>query len=72
MIRFLFSALGGLFSLITLGLMAVALSIGAIFYIYGQDLPSHESLSQYQPPTISRIYSGEGRMLDEFARTELS
>jgi penicillin-binding protein 1A len=48
--------------------MAVALSIGAIFYIYGQDLPSHESLSQYQPPTISRIYSGEGRMLDEFAR----
>ena len=68
MIRFLFSALGGLFSLITLGLMAVALSIGAIFYIYGQDLPSHESLSQYQPPTISRIYSGEGRMLDEFAR----
>jgi len=67
-IRFLFSALGGLFSLITLGLMAVALSIGAIFYIYGQDLPSHESLSQYQPPTISRIYSGEGRMLDEFAR----
>lgn len=68
MLRFLFSALGGLFSLITLGLMAVALSIGAIFYIYGQDLPSHESLSQYQPPTISRIYSGEGRMLDEFAR----
>ncbi|WP_439110350.1 penicillin-binding protein 1A [Lentibacter sp.] len=68
MLRFLFSVLGGLFSLITLGLMAVALSIGAIFYIYGRDLPSHESLSQYQPPTISRIYSGEGRMLDEFAR----
>jgi penicillin-binding protein 1A len=67
-VRFLFSALGGLFSLVTLGLMAVALSIGAVFYIYGRDLPSHESLSQYQPPTISRIYSGEGRMLDEFAR----
>jgi penicillin-binding protein 1A len=64
----LLSLLGGLFSLLTLGLMAVALSIGAIFYIYGRDLPSHESLAQYQPATISRIYSGEGRMLDEFAR----
>lgn len=68
MLRFLLSLLGGLFSLLTLGLMAVALSIGAIFYIYGRDLPSHESLAQYQPATISRIYSGEGRMLDEFAR----
>lgn len=68
MLRFIFSFIGGLFSLVTLGLIAVALSIGAIFYIYGRDLPSHASLAQYQPPTISRIYSGEGRMLDEFAK----
>lgn len=68
MLRGIFSFFGGLFSLITLGLMAVALSVGAVFYIYGRDLPSHESLAQYQPPTISRIYSGEGRMLDEFAK----
>ncbi len=68
MLRFFFSTLGALFSLITLGMMAVALSIGAVFYIYGRDLPSHESLASYQPPTISRIYSGEGRMLDEFAK----
>ena len=68
MLRFIFSVIGGLFSLVTLGLIAVALSIGAVFYIYGRDLPSHESLAQYQPPTISRIYSGEGRMLDEFAK----
>ncbi len=46
----------------------VALSIGAIFHIYGKDLPSHESLANYQPPTISRIYSGEGRIIDEFAQ----
>ncbi|MCL4105235.1 UNVERIFIED_CONTAM: hypothetical protein GTU68_055366 [Idotea baltica] len=36
--------------------------------MYGRDLPSHESLSQYTPPTISRIYSGEGRIIDEFAK----
>jgi penicillin-binding protein 1A len=47
---------------------AVAISIGAVFYIYGRDLPSHESLAQYTPPTISRIYSAEGRIIDEFAK----
>lgn len=68
MIRFILSTLGGLFTLITLGIFAVALSIGAVFYIYGRDLPSHESLAQYTPATISRIYSAEGRIIDEFAK----
>jgi len=51
-----------------MGLMMVALSIGAIFYIYGRDLPSHQSLANYTPPTISRIFSGEGRIIDEFSK----
>ncbi len=51
-----------------MGLMMVALTIGAIFWMYGRDLPSHESLAQYKPPTISRIYSSEGQIIDEFAR----
>nr|WP_244328154.1 PBP1A family penicillin-binding protein [Roseibium sp. RKSG952] len=36
--------------------------------MYGRDLPSHESLAQYKPPTISRIYSGKGQLIDEFAQ----
>ncbi len=68
MLRFIMSFFGGIFSLITLGVGMVALSIGAVFWIYGQDLPSHESLAQYTPPTISRIYSVEGRIIDEFAQ----
>ena len=68
MLRFILSFFGGIFTLITLGVAVVALSIGSIFYIYGRDLPSHESLAQYTPPTISRIYSGEGQMIDEFAQ----
>nr|WP_252737655.1 PBP1A family penicillin-binding protein [Citreicella sp. C3M06] len=51
-----------------MGLTAMAITIGAVFWIYGQDLPSHESLAQYTPPTISRIYSTEGRVIDEFAQ----
>ena len=68
MIRFILSTLGGVFTFVTLGIFAVAVSIGAVFYIYGRDLPSHESLAQYTPPTISRIYSAEGRIIDEFAK----
>lgn len=48
--------------------MFVALSIGAILWVYSRDLPSHESLATYTPPTISRIFSGEGRIIDEFSR----
>ena len=54
--------------MLTMGIMMVALTIGAIFWMYGRDLPSHESLAQYKPPTISQIYSGEGQIIDEFAK----
>lgn len=67
MLRFILSFFGSIFSTITLGIAVIALTIGAVFWIYGRDLPSHESLAQYQPPTISRIYSGEGQLIDEFA-----
>jgi penicillin-binding protein 1A len=67
-LRAILTFFGTIFSLITLGLGVIALSIAAVFHIYGQDLPSHESLANYTPPTISRIYSQEGRIIDEFAR----
>lgn len=68
MVRFVGSFLGAIFTAITLGILFAALSIGGIFYMYSRDLPSHESLAQYTPPTISRIYSGEGEIIDEFAK----
>ena len=68
MTRFIFSFFGGIFTFLTMGVVAVALSIGGIFWMYSRDLPSHESLAQYKPPTISRIYSGEGQLIDEFAQ----
>lgn len=68
MLRFIASFFGGIFSMLTLGAFFGALTIGGVFHFYGKDLPNHEQLAQYTPPTISRIYSGEGRMIDEFAR----
>ena len=67
MLRFIMSFFGGIFSMLTLGLAMMALTLGAIFYMYGRDLPSYDVLSQYAPKTISRVYSSEGRIIDEFA-----
>jgi len=67
-LRFIFSFFGGIFSWLTIGAFMAALTIGAVFWMYGRDLPNHEQLAQYSPPTISRIYSGEGHIVDEFAR----
>jgi penicillin-binding protein 1A len=62
------SFFGGIFTTLTMSVGMVALTVGAVFWMYGRDLPSHESLAQYTPPTISRIYSGQGRLIDEFAK----
>lgn len=67
MIRFIFSFLGAIFSLITNGLVMGALIVGGVVYMFARDLPDHETLAQYAPATISRIYSGEGAIMDEFA-----
>tara|TARA_R100000322_G_scaffold126500_2_gene83035 strand:+ start:5631 stop:8141 length:2511 start_codon:yes stop_codon:yes gene_type:complete len=68
LIRFILGFFGAIFSWLTLGAFMAALGIGAIFFAYGRGLPSTEQLENYQPATISRIYSGEGQLMDEFAR----
>jgi penicillin-binding protein 1A len=67
-VRFVGSFFGAIFTMVTLGLFFVALVVGGVFHAYTRDLPSHESLARYAPPTISRIYSGEGALMDEFAK----
>ncbi len=67
MIRFIFSFLGGLFSFVTIGIAVTAMMIGAMFWMYARDLPDHQDLASYAPKTISRIYSGQGNLIDEFA-----
>ncbi len=59
---------GFLFSWLTLGtLMGLGLLTG-IFTYYSQDLPSTAQLSQYEPATISRVFSGDGLVMDEFVK----
>ncbi len=67
MLRPILSFFGAIFSWVVTGVFFAALTIGGIFWIYSRDLPSHETLAQYSPKTISRIYSAEGQLIDEFA-----
>ena len=68
MFRFIFSFFGSIFALLTLGCALFAIIITAIFYAYGNDLPDYDQLSNYQPATISRVYSRDGKVIDEFAQ----
>ena len=68
MLRLIFSFFGSIFALLTLGCALFAIIFTAVFFAYGNDLPDYEQLSNYQPATISRVYSGDGQVIDEFAQ----
>ncbi|MCP5086008.1 MAG: penicillin-binding protein 1A [Rhodobacteraceae bacterium] len=68
MLRFVLSFFGLIFSWLTIGAVLIAVVLGAVFWMYGRDLPDHAALASYEPATISRIYSIEGKVMDEFAR----
>nr|WP_255598760.1 penicillin-binding protein 1A [Hasllibacter sp. MH4015] len=65
--RFIIGVFGAIFSAVTLGLVFSALGIGGLIFLYSRGLPDHETLANYAPPTISRIYSRQGMIVDEFA-----
>ncbi len=68
MLRSILSFFGFILAWTTNGLVMSALGLGAIFWMYGRNLPDHEQLARYEPETISVIYSAQGKMMDEFAK----
>ncbi|MHA1151710.1 MAG: penicillin-binding protein 1A, partial [Alphaproteobacteria bacterium] len=38
-----------------------------LFYHYGRDLPDYRQLANYEPPTVTRLHAGDGRLLVEYA-----
>ncbi len=57
-----------LFSLGFLGLIAVLIGTVGIINHYGSDLPDYEQLKTYEPPIVTRLYAGDGRLMAEFAQ----
>ena len=66
--RLLLKLLG--FSILTLFLVALAAGGGVLYLLhkYGNDLPDYRQLADYQPPTVTRIHAGDGRLLAEYAQ----
>ena len=55
--------LGTLLFLAVVGAMAVWL----VWEHFSQGLPDYYQLASYDPPVVSRIYAGDGRLLAEYA-----
>lgn len=64
--RFLVS----LFSMALLLAGLAAVGIVALFDHYGHDLPDYSYLKDYQPPTLTRIYADDGRMMATIAEEQ--
>src|SRR5215813_8239817 len=41
--------------------------IGITLWYFGRDLPDYQQLSHYQPPIMTRVQAGDGRLLAEYA-----
>ena len=56
-----------LFSTAIILLILATAGIFYAFWHYGRDLPNFENLADYEPPIVSRLYAGNGRLIGEFA-----
>ena len=50
-----------------LGMLGAAILM-YIIYHYTKDLPDYSQLRKYYPPSITRMYSSDGKLIEEFAR----
>lgn len=46
---------------------AGTLTVAAVLVHFGRTVPDHSQLKDYQPPVVTRLYAGDGRLLEEFA-----
>ena len=63
-------AVGALTILLLIGVLGTAGAV-AVFWHFGRGLPDYQQLADYEPPTVTRVHAGDGRLLVEFARTTI-
>jgi len=65
--RSIINLFGWLFSL-GVALAVIGIIVGfLLFNHYSKDLPDYSQLAQYDPPTVTRLYAGDGKLLAEYA-----
>ncbi|HTT81766.1 MAG TPA: transglycosylase domain-containing protein, partial [Stellaceae bacterium] len=56
-----------LFACTVLAAIAGGLFAGLTIWYFGRDLPDYQQLAHYQPPIMTRVLAGDGRLLAEYA-----
>lgn len=60
----------GLLTLMSLGILGIIVGIGTFAWVinnYGDDIPDYKSLKTYEPDVVTRVYTGNGQLMAEFA-----
>jgi penicillin-binding protein 1A len=52
--------------LVISGLIAISVCVYLLYY-YSRDLPDYSQLANYHPPSVTRIYSRDGNLIEEYA-----
>ena len=60
--------LTSLLAILLLGGLLAAGGTLYVFWAYGQGLPDYNALADYEPPTVTRVHAGDGRLLAEYAK----
>ncbi|MSP68220.1 MAG: penicillin-binding protein 1A [Alphaproteobacteria bacterium] len=58
---------GWLASFVVLTVLVAAAAVAYLLHEHGRGLPDHSQLASYEPPVVTRVYAGDGRLLAEFA-----
>ncbi len=59
--------IAGLFAVAVIAAVFAAVIVLYGFHHYGRDLPDYKQLADYNPPMVTRVHAGDGRLLTEFA-----
>ena len=63
----MFRFLGYLFALVMFGAILVTTGVLYALWRYTRDLPDYQQLAEYEPPVVTRVHAGDGRLLAEYA-----
>ena len=51
-------------------LILVSFGIISVFWKYSSSIPDYSTLKEYDPPVTTRVFSSDGKLLDEFSIEE--
>lgn len=57
-----------LFRIVVFGILIGCIIVGDLVYHCIQDIPDYSKLANYNPPSITRLYSSDGKLIEEYSK----